>query len=319
MPDGRATYRHNEAGLRANQEYAPTPPQGVKRLAAYGDSFTYCYEVDFNACWTRQLERLMPDAEVLNFGVPGYGPDQAWLRYQLGGAGWNPCAVLIGSMAENVNRVVNRYRPFYWPHTFELAKPRYLLQGDQLTLLPIPTRRAEDLKSARWVEENLGPHDAWYFPGMFVANPLDGLQLVRVTRSAAYRWDRQQRAEWSHAWAERAYRPGGEAFEVLAAELSQFARQVRADGATPVVVFFPSKVEILAELDGRSKAHAPLINTLRQRDVPTLDLTDPLVEEARRSGVDAVVKDHYRPLGNTTVAQALGAQLPDLTRQTCGQ
>ena len=48
-------------------------------MAAFGESFTYCEEVDVSDCWVAQLEHAWAGSEVLNFGVPGYGPDQAWL------------------------------------------------------------------------------------------------------------------------------------------------------------------------------------------------------------------------------------------------
>jgi hypothetical protein len=47
-------------------------------------------------------------------------------------------------------------------------------------------------------------------------------------------------------------------------------------------------------------------------------VTDALTEEARRSGVPAVVRYHYRPLGNEVVARTLADRLPGLIGQTCG-
>jgi hypothetical protein len=62
--DNLAHYRYNQAGLRADRDCAPTPPAGIRRFAAYGDSFTYCYEVDFSDCWTQRLEEMLPSTEV---------------------------------------------------------------------------------------------------------------------------------------------------------------------------------------------------------------------------------------------------------------
>ena len=80
--DGGVVYRTNRAGLRADRDYAPDPSPTVRRVAAFGDSFTHCDEVNYPDCWTAELERAWSGTEVLNFGVPGYSPDQAWLRYQ---------------------------------------------------------------------------------------------------------------------------------------------------------------------------------------------------------------------------------------------
>jgi hypothetical protein len=312
--------RHNHAGMRADREYSPTPAPGVRRIAAYGDSFTYCDDVDLADCWTRRLEERLPNTEVLNFGVVAYGPDQAWLRYQRGGTAWQPCAVVIGHMLENINRVVNRFRPFYLPRdSRSVSKPRFLLDGDGLQLLPNPVRSVEQLKDPGWVEANLGPHDAWYFPGTFVANPFDRLELVRLVRTAAYRNSRDQAAvEWLPGTAERLYRPGNEAFEVLVRVLSGFAEQVRADGATPVVLVFPTSSEFRSLRDGGPRPYAALLDALRQRDVPTIDLGDALAEQLHASSPRDLAKNHLTPLGNSVVARALAAELPRLTAPTCG-
>jgi len=158
--DTRVTYRNNIAGMRADREYPAEARPGIRRLAAFGESFTYCQEVDASDCWTDSLERLWPGTEVLNFGVPGYGPDQAWLRYQRDGGQYESCAVLIGFMVENVNRVVNRFYPFYQPDTGLVAsKPRFLLADDSLTLLPSPVSDPGQLEDPAWVESVLGPYD----------------------------------------------------------------------------------------------------------------------------------------------------------------
>jgi hypothetical protein len=311
--------RHNQAGLRAEQEYTPVPRPGIRRYAAYGDSFTYCEEVDLQDCWTLRLEENLRNSEVLNFGVPGYALDQAWLRYRRDGADWKPCAVLIGHMIENIQRMVNRFRPFYSPEGgITLAKPRFLLDGDSLVLLPSPARRAEELKDPVWVEANLGPHDAWYFPGTFVANPFDGLQFVNLARTAVYRASRQE-ARLGPEQAERMYEPGTESFDVLVSVLVHFAEQVRADGATPVVIIFPRKREIVTQRDRGTKVHAPLLDALRERGVPTLDVTEALAEQARRTDMDRLVVGHYRPLANATVARTLARPLSTLTAATCGR
>lgn len=316
---GRLPYRHNAAGLRADREYAPQPPPGARRLSAYGDSFTYCDDVELLDCWTAQLEALLPSGEVLNFGVPGYGPDQALLRYERDGAAWQPCAVLIGHMVENVNRVVNRFRGFYKPEGGSLLpKPRFVLEGGQLHLLPSPARDLAQVADPAWVEANLGPADAFYFPGMFVANPFDRLELVRLARTARYRALRTEGTQWTPAWAARAYQPGTEAFEVLVAVLARFAEQARRDGSSPLVVVFPYQDEITSRRDGEPKVHAPLLEALAERDVPTLDLTDPLAGQSRRGQLGSLLRMHYTRQGNAVVARALAERLPALTASTCG-
>ena len=99
-------------GLRADRDYADAAP-GILRIAAFGDSFTHGDDVPNAQTWTRQLELLDPRLEVLNFGVIGYAPDQALIRYLEEGRRFEPHVVLLGVMPENVGRIVNVFRPFY--------------------------------------------------------------------------------------------------------------------------------------------------------------------------------------------------------------
>ena len=315
-----AIYTSNGAGMRATREYELAPPETGPRLAAFGDSFTHCDDVENDECWTAQLEAEVPGAEVLNFGVAGYAPDQAWLRYQREGRAYRPCAVMIGFMVENVNRMVNRFRPFYQPDTgITLGKPRYLLQGDGLELLPLPARSALDYADAAWVERELGPHDFWYYHGLFAGDLLDSSQFVRLGRTVAYqrrfeplRADNEDARDI--AWA---YRPESEGLELAGRVLIQFARQVEADGATPVVLIFGRKSDVVALKNNDKKVYEPLLQRLNRADVSTIDLTERLYQESRRTGVERLIDKHYRALGNAVVAGGLARRLQKVTASTC--
>jgi hypothetical protein len=251
--------------------------------------------------------------------VPGYASDQAWLRFQQGGAAARPCAVLIGHMVENINRMTNRFRPFYYPTTgIPLAKPRFTLADAQLHLLASPAQQLDQLREPAWVEAQLGPQDSWYFPQTFVASPLDLLAIGNLARTARYRSEHQDGVEWSAGWSERVQQPGNEGFDLTVAVLAAFAQEVRAGGASPLVLIFPWRTEITAQRDGLPKTHARLLDALEERGVPTLDLTDALGEQARRSSLGNLTVEHYRPLGNAVVARAVARELPRVAGDTCG-
>lgn len=292
-------YRHNAAGLRVgqiDQTYSAAPAPGVRRIAAYGDSFTYCATVSMGQCWTKRLQDALPASEVMNFGVPAYGPDQAWLRYQREQADWQPCGVLIGVMLENVDRVVNRFRPFYYGSTgLPLAKPRFLVEQGRPVLLPNPAASLEQLRDPGWVAANLGPHDYWYAPG-----PSHLLDLAKASG----------RHGWNLAQAREMYRPGGEPLAVMTAVVAGFAEQVRANGASPVVLLFPSDVEIIEQRDRQPKPHQPLLDALAARGLTVIDLSDPLGRATRDRKLGELIAVHYRPAGNALVAETLARKLP---------
>ena len=158
----------NSAGMRDDREYQFAPPNGVLRISAFGDSFTYGDDVKLEESWTRRLSTMRPSLEVLNYGVSGYGLDQAYLRYRRLGAEYQPHIVFIGYLSENIARNVNVLRVFYsgrYP-TSILTKPRFKVSDGHLVLLenPLPTRKhyAELLRNDRKILAQLGQNDFHY-------------------------------------------------------------------------------------------------------------------------------------------------------------
>jgi hypothetical protein len=259
---------------------------------------------------------------VLNFGIPASAPDQGWLRYQRDGRPFHPCAVLMGFQVENVNRVVNRYRPFYSPRSgVALSKPRFVLDGDGLRLLPNPVTGPGQLDDPGWVERTLGPDDFWYFPGMFAPSSLDQLMLARLTRSALYQ--RHRSAIQGPITEERpngyAYTPEDERFQVSGRLLVQFAREVQADGATPIVLFFGQRDEVVALRHRQPKEYQPLLDWMTAEQIAAIDVTNDLAREANQVGVDTLFarNGHYSRRGNQVIGAALAQRLPRMTAATC--
>ena len=83
-----------------------------------------------------------------------------------------------------------------------------------------------ELLDARHVEATLGEHDAWYFPGIYVPEWFDNLSLVRLGRTAAFRWSRASMARSYDRYP--FYEQQGEAYRVTGRILIQFAEQLRA-------------------------------------------------------------------------------------------
>src|SRR6185295_1354810 len=82
-------------GTRGSRDYALRAAAGVLRLLCFGDSFTWCDQVIDADAWPRLVEDRRADVEALNFGVGGYGTDQALLRFERDGRDLAPDAVVI--------------------------------------------------------------------------------------------------------------------------------------------------------------------------------------------------------------------------------
>jgi hypothetical protein len=129
-------------------------------VATFGDSFTYAQEASHEDAWGNRLaERL--GCPVANYGVPGYGVDQAYLRYQRKLDAIAPVsAVVIGFFPENIMRHVNQYVGFRVARGNLLFKPRFVLENGELTLHP-------PLSRARFDEDALNQRPAELLPYEF--------------------------------------------------------------------------------------------------------------------------------------------------------
>lgn len=299
----------NALGARGPREYAPEPAAGRRRITTFGDSFTFGDEVAVEATFQWILEQRLPDTEVLNFGVSGYGTDQALLRFRaLGRMGAE--VVCMGILLENIGRNVNRYRPMWNARTgICLTKPRFVLdETGALVLVPQPYANRAELADAILdgsVIADIAEHEYWLGRPTVPTGKLSS--LVRVACGfLAYR-ERTPARLWRDE--------SGEPFQVTLAILSAFQAEARASGArlAPVLVF--ASKEDLREyaLPGRPY-WTGFFAELERRGIEYVDLVTPLCERARADGEDPPAKSlfsggHLSKPGNAVVASTLQAWL----------
>jgi carbamoyltransferase len=144
--------RTNSAGFRCNHEVTPAKTPGKRRVLLFGDSFTAGDGVSNNKRFGDLLETLIPDLEVLNFGMSGTGTDQHYLIWQEWAKGLEADGVIISALVENIRRVNSKSRPFkddkgedriYAKPYFELEGGRPVLRGVPVPRDPLPPQEAE--------------------------------------------------------------------------------------------------------------------------------------------------------------------------------
>ncbi len=313
-----AVHRLNSAGHRASTEVSVLRDPGRRRIAAFGDSFVYGTEVTNAEAWSTRLQAAHADSlEVLNYGVGGYGTDQAFLLFLREGMRFSPDVVLIGFAPVNLSRIGNVYRRFISTDEVPVVKPRFELEpSGRLTLRPTPLRTREEWERLRRDPSSaraLGAHDMWYDPLRY-ENPLyDWSAMVRLSTVVAVRgW---RRYVWDGRLFEgEVFRPSAPSFALQRAVLEAFADSVTQRGATPAYVFFPDRDDIAAVRRGGVPVYATLRDSLaRSRRVPIIDLADAFRAEAPTGGLEAwfAPGGHYSALGNDRVARWL-AQHPVL-------
>jgi hypothetical protein len=132
---------HDDEGLRRTPSPAGLAPRPL--LLAMGDSFTYGAEVGDADTWPSRLQGLL-GVRVLNGGVPAYGLDQAVLRSERLARKFQPQALILGFITDDLRR--NELRRFVG-----FNKPLLIQAGDDLTPAgPVPPPQPARQSLAPW-------------------------------------------------------------------------------------------------------------------------------------------------------------------------
>ncbi len=173
------------SGARRTQPVSLDRIRGLRRAVAVGDSFLFGMEVGDDDVFTAMAERDLPDWEILNYGVPGYGQDQALLQLRQRGLPLHPDVVIFGHVYADMERN---------DHDFMYArKPRFLLgdHGLELTGVPVPDFEAMAAADRRRIKTfdvlgALARQTGWVKPDWRASNALsEAILRAVVTESRA--------------------------------------------------------------------------------------------------------------------------------------
>jgi hypothetical protein len=122
----------NSRGLRGTSEFPYERTPGKQRILIFGDSFTYGDDVSDHETYSYYLQQLLPNAEIINMGVHGYGHDQMLVLLQEEGIKYKPDIVILGFVTADMNRNILHFRDY--------AKPRFIVERNTLRLIgsPVP-------------------------------------------------------------------------------------------------------------------------------------------------------------------------------------
>jgi len=131
----------NSIGLRGRAEFSREKPPGVRRVALIGDSFTFGLDKPDPKIWGRLLADELAPHEVLNFGVAGYGTDQACLSLTERALAYHPDVVVWGVFVLDPVRSSMHFTYF--------AKSWFALRDGELHLRGVPVPKPDVLMAAR--------------------------------------------------------------------------------------------------------------------------------------------------------------------------
>ncbi len=298
--DGKLfTITTDDRGARFNPH-----PSSTVVISVYGDSFTLCSEVNDDETWPFYLSELS-GSRVENWGVAGYGTDQALLRLQHNLPEHRTEIVVLAVFGENIKRLMNVYRPFYYSRSRGQVsfKPMLAENNGKIEWLPNPLTAADGLDDYYRAFDRAKEHDFWYAlndrrpRGRFPFT----LALLQATRYVLFD------------------RPGN-LYEVEQASrkmdhiVEEFAALSERHRFTPVLLFIPSENDLLVYGKNGDYSYRGYLARLRTRtDLPSLRMLDLLERpfEIERFNLRPFA-GHASPHGNQIVARAVFEAIEDV-------
>ncbi|MFT7671391.1 MAG: hypothetical protein ACI8X5_004109, partial [Planctomycetota bacterium] len=283
---------------RSSHEYSSPIPPGKLRLACFGDSFTYCSEVEDQDAWPARLEEFDGSVEAINFGVPGYGTDQALLRYRRKSSDIDLDVVVIGLQAGSIARIVTRCRNIEQPTSSRISvKPRFRVTEGELNLVTLPFKSADELLACALAGELPKTlHDDEYWSGDDPMLSFSTIARIYAARKAGYR--RRPPYIWN--------RPQEEPYKILIKILDLFRAEALANGAKEVLLLiFPEP----GDFNRRQQEGVLYLNTFRKdlaaREFPVIDFDQRFHRLFKLDNSAMFMKHHFNPEANQLVAQEI--------------
>jgi len=279
---------------RSEMAFADLPV--TYRIALIGDSFTFCLDVKYEESWGNQLERALgPEFQVLNFGVPGYGLDQAYLRYYRDVRPWDPDVVIFGVFPHDLERTMTVYNLVSFPEwEYPFAKSRFVMNGERLAILNVPPLTPEAIFSKSSIKD------------------LPFIEYDRGYNQADWQWRYYHHSHLLRflisrypLWPVPSQDVSEVAMKSVNSELMRsFVRLATAEHSIPIVVYLPARKDLRASSPHPEGAMGFEQSVLRSAGIAYTDLTPCLLEV---SPFDRFVVGarHYSPQANAAIANCL--------------
>ena len=270
---------------------------GPLLMATYGDSFTYGEEVDDNSTWQAQFA-LAQKIKVQNYGMMGYGPDQAILSYETKIKQGPKIPIVVLSMVrENIYRTMSTLRTFYTypkietPIRFKPFLVPYFDEYQFKNLIPKNPLALEEIKIAI---ESSKPFDSFYlfrkdtnsFP--YTASAVGF--LARHGIQPTYYWNElTKEASRRTAWL-----------------LNRFIEKSKTNHSIPVLMLLPQNQEHMDR--GETLGFSDALNYLDQNARRELVVID-MAKESKQYFREGNQNKEYLPFFQSTHPSSKGNRL----------
>jgi len=289
------------------------PEQFSNCLSLYGDSYVMGSDVTHEQTWANKLAEKL-GCRVANFGVGGYGIDQAYLRFERNSADqakW----VVLGHSSIDIIRNINRLEDLFSTGQAFAFKPRFILDANhRLQLVEMPKLSEEEYFHALGLKQPVLKleHEIFQFDGLAGITRFNFPYLYTLFKSFG---DFRLRARWARrASYFEFYQPQhpSQSLELATALLQTFYQTAQQRQQQPVIVFFANDSDMKVYRKTQQWTYQNLLNALDKLQIPYLNFGTTLVERIGQQSSDDFFKNgHYNEQVNQWVADFMYAKLKD--------
>lgn len=277
-------------------------PADPALISSFGDSMTFGDEVNDSETWQFYLSGLT-DTRVLNYGVGGYGLDQALLKLRREFDNGLATPFVVLSMGPDVTRLLSTYRAFYSINTgIPLGfKPMLLEATNGYRWLPNPLAKLDSRADIEAAFAAAKVHDFWYQARQLHDVFPYTVSTLRFTLMLAGWLDIPRQNQWGNA----------RAVGRLRYVIDEFVAMVSARGLTPVFMFIPIVADLHDKARGKRPESRQFLDPIRARYATTRLLVVDVLERDFETEKFTVRRydGHPSAYGNQQVAAALYAAL----------
>lgn len=226
------------------------------KIKTFGDSFVYGFRLSDRETFPYFVEQKS-GWQCLNYGVNGYGTDQALLKYRDNQV--KSTYTILGVLDENIARVVTTWWSFYSfrdVNNIIGTKPRFLMQDQEYVLMPNPVKDYDGLKKLQDPAfiKTLEARDYWphyhaainappllKWPAMVTLLPHLNFFVRNVSMMIRNRFAPTYESKIGRRRFYHLYENDSEALKTMQYVIGEFVRTAKAREEIPIIMIFPIK------------------------------------------------------------------------------
>ena len=317
----------NEFGARTN----PGFDFKISTISCYGDSFTFCRQVNDDETWEYYLSKLQ-NTNVKNFGVGNYGLDQTILRLKREYPKNKTKIVIVGVVPDTISRILSSWKHYYeYGNTFAF-KPRFILKNNILQVIKNPIddetkfKKYEEflpeIRQTDFFYENKFKKEIIRFPYSIylLRNPSRNLKIIFWVLFKELRKSKANtELEWNPMriimrinllWRIKLYQDT-DVLILFRKILEEYASYAKENNFMPFFCILPQKDDVnFIKVNGNF--YKKFLDSLNIANLRIIDATDNLVLEKE---LDSLYSDdneyggHYSKEGNKKIAEIINEEL----------